>query len=59
MNNLMNKIVIAPIVDKEHLVIDGGWGYNKSFTDGIFTVTHIDTLPQGGQADFSDRVAAL
>jgi hypothetical protein len=59
MVSLMNNIVIAPIIDKEHIILDGGWGYNQDITEGIFTITHIDTIPQAGLPDFSDRVAAL
>jgi hypothetical protein len=59
MVNLMNNLVIAPIIDKEHVILEGGWGYNQNITDGIFTITHIDTIPSIGQSDYSDRVAAL
>ena len=59
MISLMNAIVIAPIIDKEHQIIDGGFGYNETLTEGVFTVTHLDTVPLAGQPDFLDRVAAL
>ena len=59
MVSLMNNIVIAPVIDKEHIILDGMWGYNQDFTDGIFTITHWDSMPDLGKPDYSDRVAAL
>ena len=53
----MKQIIIAPIIDKEHLVV-AGWGYDKQLSDVLYTVTHIDTLPNP-QADYEDRNVAL
>lgn len=54
----MKTMIIAPIIDKEHLIVEG-FGYNETFTEGIFSVTHVDTMPWAGQPDFQDRVAAF
>ena len=57
MRSLINKIIIAPIIDKEFLIVSG-WGYDKQLTDGLFTVTHIDTLPDA-QGNYENRNVAL
>jgi hypothetical protein len=57
MLSILKSILIAPIIDKEHLVV-AGWGYDKQLSDVLYTVTHIDTLPNP-QADYEDRNVAL
>lgn len=57
MTKLMNQLVIAPIIDKEFLVVSG-WGYDKQISDGLFTITHIDTLPNPEQK-YDDRGVAM